>query len=63
MAVTKNPRRVLLRYCRKRKICPYVGGFCDSKSCSRVDFRGEVYLCPEHPNPSGFMMGHGRVRR
>lgn len=50
----KNPRRVLIVWCREQQICPYKGGFCDRKSCSSVDSTGNVILCSEHPNPRGY---------
>ena len=49
----KNPRRVLIVWCREQNICPYRGGFCDSKSCSWVDVKGNVRICSNHPNSSG----------
>lgn len=46
----KSPQSILVKY--KIRVCPWQGGYC-SRSCSSVDFKGNVVLCSEHSNPRG----------
>ena len=57
----KNPRRILIDWCREQKQCPFTGRFCDSKSCSSV-YMGKVILCSRYDgNPNGFLTRKRRV--
>jgi len=55
----KNPKRILFVWCREQNICPYRGGFCDRKSCSWVDFKGNIVLCPHFRGGNNFTRKRG----
>jgi hypothetical protein len=57
----KHPRRALFLWCREHNECPFNGVFCDRKSCSWTDFRGQVKVCSEQGNPRGLFTRKRRI--